>query len=172
MHLIPLVLIGQVKVIVITSKAAPHMARGLRRYHRRSLCRRLSADCADAQRMAHGRVRLRTALARILHDVVVEDSHQLVGVRRVVDHSSHQPGDDRRVVGHSGHREDHRHSSRAAVECDDGSRHGVGCSHEVDHDDRSNRQVVGHSRRDHRRGSQANEIESARAVVEHPLGAI
>lgn len=117
--------------------------------------------------MAHGRVHWHTALARILHVVVVVGSRRLVVCRLVEDHSSRQLVGGLRVVGHSGHRVGHRHSSRVVEVCDGGSHHGVGCSHEVVRDDRSSRRlVVGRSLRDLLLGIQANEIGNARVVVE------
>ena len=164
--LIALVIIGQVEVIVITSRASPGMARGLHRHHRK-LCHLLSADYAGVRRKAHGRVHSHMALARILHVLVVVGNRRLVGVRLVEDHSSHQLEGDLRVVGHSGHHVGRRRSSRVVEVCDGGSHRGVGCIREEDRGDRSSRhQVVGHHNlRDLRHGIQENEIGNARVVV-------
>ena len=104
-----------------------------------------------------------TAPARS-HAVVVEHRSDRRGSVHVVAAGS-RPSAGRDVVGRSGLRVDLR-SSRAVVECDGGSRRGVGCSHVAGRGDRSSRLllVVGHHSRDRREGlASANGIAHADA---------
>lgn len=91
--------------------------------------------------------RIHSYVAPVLHHIlaaVVErrsgrhDSHPheaVAGSRPLV-------GLDELVEDHSDHRVDRRSSRAAAVEYGGGSHHGEGCSHVVDHDDRSSHLVV------------------------------
>ena len=123
--------------------------------------------------MARGRGRLRTALARIRHDVVVVGRSGHLGSPRRVVVGSRRLVDVHRVVDHIGRRVDRR-SSRVVVECGGGSHRGEDCSHVVDRDDRSSRHrlEVDHCRSHRDHGSRlVSEIGNVRVVVGSRFGA-
>lgn len=148
-------------MILFTSKVAQR--------HRilldRSLCRRGVGSVVDL-RMAHESDHLRMAPLRIRPYAVVEGHSGHLGMRLVVVGSRRLVG-GRRVEDRIGRRVGHR-SSRVVVEYGGGSHRGEGCSHVVDHGDRSSRHhlVVGH-RSHHGHGSHlVSEIGNVRVVVE------